>query len=31
VRRSCACEPAPAALRERIMVKIQEVRLSLDG
>jgi mycothiol system anti-sigma-R factor len=31
VRRSCACEPAPEALRERIMVKITEVRLQLDG
>jgi hypothetical protein len=31
VRRSCACEPAPAALREKIMLKITEVRLTLDG
>jgi mycothiol system anti-sigma-R factor len=29
VRRSCACEPAPAALRERIMVRITEARLQL--
>ena len=31
VRRSCACEPAPAELREKIMVRITEVRLQLDG
>jgi mycothiol system anti-sigma-R factor len=29
VRRSCACEPAPIELRERIMVKISEVRIQL--
>jgi mycothiol system anti-sigma-R factor len=31
VRRSCACEPAPAALRERIMVRISEARLQLGN
>lgn len=31
VRRSCACEQAPEALRARIMVRISEVRLQLDG
>ena len=29
IRRSCACEPAPASLRERIMLRITEVRLEL--
>ena len=31
VRRSCACEPAPPALRERIMVRITEARLQLGN
>ncbi len=31
LRRSCACEPAPEALRTRIMVQITQVRLRLDG
>jgi mycothiol system anti-sigma-R factor len=31
IRRSCACETAPDTLRQRIMVRITEVRLQLDG
>ena len=31
IRRSCVCEVAPDSLRERIMVRITEVRLQLDG
>jgi mycothiol system anti-sigma-R factor len=31
LRRSCACEQAPDELRARIMVRITEVRLQLDG
>jgi mycothiol system anti-sigma-R factor len=29
VRRSCQCEPAPQALRSRIMIQIREVRVQL--
>ncbi len=31
IRRSCVCEVAPDSLRARIMVRITEVRLQLDG
>ncbi len=31
VRRSCGCEPAPEALRARIMVRITEIRAQLDS
>lgn len=31
LRRSCACEPAPDALRARILVRISEVRLQYGG
>ncbi len=31
LRRCCACEPAPAELRARIMVQITQVRLQIDG
>jgi mycothiol system anti-sigma-R factor len=31
VRRSCRCEAAPDALRTRIMVRITEIRVQLDG
>ncbi|HZI96449.1 MAG TPA: mycothiol system anti-sigma-R factor [Actinomycetales bacterium] len=31
VRRSCACEPAPDGLRLRIMTRITEVRIEMDG
>lgn len=31
VRRSCTCEQAPEALRQRILVRITEVRLELGG
>jgi mycothiol system anti-sigma-R factor len=31
VRRSCACRPAPEELRERIMVRITEVRAQFNG
>jgi mycothiol system anti-sigma-R factor len=30
LRRSCACESAPDALRQRIMVKITEVRIQFN-
>jgi mycothiol system anti-sigma-R factor len=30
IRRSCACEQAPAELRERIMLRITQVRLELS-
>ena len=31
VRRSCACEPAPTALRLQIMARITTVRLESNG
>ena len=31
VRRSCACEQAPEELRERILIKITQVRVQLSG
>ncbi len=31
LRRSCACESAPDALRQRIMVKITEIRSTVGG
>jgi mycothiol system anti-sigma-R factor len=31
LRRSCACEQAPTELRQKIMVRITEVRLELGG
>jgi mycothiol system anti-sigma-R factor len=31
LRRSCACESAPDALRQRIMVKITEVRIQFNA
>jgi anti-sigma factor (TIGR02949 family) len=31
VRRSCGREPAPAALRSRIMLRIAQVRMELGG
>jgi mycothiol system anti-sigma-R factor len=31
LRRSCACEQAPQELRQKILVRITEVRLDLGG
>jgi len=31
IRRSCACEPAPEALRVRVLTRITQVRLDMDG
>ena len=31
LRRSCVCEQAPTELRQKIMVRITEVRLELGG
>ena len=31
VRRSCACEHAPEQLRTRVLTRITEVRLELEG
>jgi mycothiol system anti-sigma-R factor len=31
IRRSCACEPAPEALRMRVLTRITEVRLEVEG
>jgi mycothiol system anti-sigma-R factor len=31
IRRSCACEPAPEALRVRVLTRITQVRLEMDG
>ncbi len=31
IRRSCVCEVAPETLRSRILVRITEVRLQLEG
>ncbi len=31
VKRSCACEPAPAELRLRIMTQITTIRVQLDS
>jgi mycothiol system anti-sigma-R factor len=31
LRRSCACEQAPQELRQKIMVRITQVRLELGG
>ena len=30
IRRSCACEPAPAQLRARILTRITQVRMQFD-
>ena len=31
IRRSCGCEAAPDALRSKIMIRITELRVQLDG
>jgi mycothiol system anti-sigma-R factor len=31
LRRSCTCEPAPQELRDRILIRITEVRTQLGG
>lgn len=31
IRRSCACEPAPETLRLRVLTRITQVRLEVEG
>ncbi|ADG89620.1 anti-sigma factor RsrA [Thermobispora bispora] len=31
IAKKCGCEPVPAALRTKIMVRIEQLRVELDG